>query len=214
MREEAGTKDAGAALAVRFGSADRFQVSGEIAAPALPGARSLVLLAGETVVGRLAAPVTPGGEASVPFRIPVEEAAAVEEGGSLALALDGEGGRRVLGTAPVRSRVAGALDRCNEALVRGWAANLNCPDQPLEVEILLNGQSQGFVVANRRRSDLERMDKALAATAFLFKFARPLDLPRGETAVITARIRGTGIELGNSPWWIARAYESLPLLAG
>ena len=110
--------------------------------------------------------------------------------------------------------MAGALDRCNEALVRGWAANLNCPDQPLEVEILLNGQSQGFVVANRRRSDLERMDKALAATAFLFKFARPLDLPRGETAVITARIRGTGIELGNSPWWIARAYESLPLLAG
>ena len=117
-----------------------------------------------------------------------------------------------MGVDDLQTRLAGALDRCNEGLVRGWAANLNGPDLPLEVEILLNGVSQGFAVANRSRSDLQRLDRSVAATGFLFRFSPPLNVSAPGPVEVTARIRGTNIALANSPWWVRRSYDALPEL--
>jgi hypothetical protein len=196
--------------AVRLISADGFQMSGEIDATALEGSTALLLLLNGAVVGRIRPPALEG--ASVPFCIPVADAGTVQEGQTLSLARERDGKPEVLASLPVRSRVAGAIDRCNESLVRGWAANLNCPKQPLEVDIFLNGEHQGSALANRSRSDLGRMEKGLAATGFLFKFSRPLDIAAGKPLQVTARIHGTTIMLANSPWWVLRRYEALPLL--
>jgi hypothetical protein len=196
--------------AVRLTSADRFQISGEIEAAALAGATALAVLLDGAMVGRIRAPAPEG--AVTPFRIPVDDAGPVQEGQPLSLALERGGVMAVLASLPVASRVAGAIDRCNEGLVRGWAANLNCPAQPLEIDIFLNGEHQGSALANRSRSDLARLEKDLAATGFLFKFSRPLDLVAGKPLQVTARIRNTPVALANSPWWVLRRYETLPVL--
>jgi hypothetical protein len=197
--------------AVRLTSADRFQISGEIEAAALAGATALAVLLDGAVVGRIRPPAPDGTVAA--FRIPVDDAGPVREGQPLSLALERGGAMAVLASLPVASRVAGSIDRCNEALVRGWAANLNCPAQPLEIDIFLNGEHQGSTLANRSRSDLARLEKDLAATGFLFKFSRPLDLVAGKPLQVTTRIRNTPIALANSPWWVQRRYETLPVLA-
>lgn len=198
-------------LGVRIFSADRFQLSGEIEAGLAARAGALLAMLDGRVVGRIRPPVSEA--ASAPFHIPIDSGVAPKDGERLTLALEREDGVVVLAKAPVRTRVAGALDRCNAALVRGWAANLNCPDLPLEVDIFLNGQHQGCAVANRRRSDLERMEKRLSATGFLFKFSRPLDLSAAPSFTVTARVRNTGLTLANGPWWIKRSYSEVPLLS-
>jgi hypothetical protein len=195
---------------VRLSSADRFQMSGEIDTTLLAGVEALLLMAGGMVVGQMK-PSGLEGPASA-FRIPVKDGGPVREGEALRLAAWKGGEVLPLGSLPVRTRLAGALDRCNESLVRGWAANLNCPDLPLDVEILVNDEPRGFAVANRSRSDLQHLEKRLAATGFLFKFQPLVDISAVAPIQVTARVRGTEFALVNSPWWIRRTYNSLPIL--
>ncbi|MBB5693052.1 hypothetical protein [Muricoccus pecuniae] len=197
-------------LGVRLTSADRFQMSGELDSSLLEGVDRLLLMAGGLAVGQLV-PSRPDGPKLV-FCIPVHDRDALQEGEILHLAAAKGGEVVTLGGLPIATRITGALDRCNEALVRGWAANLNCPGYPLEIEVLLNGRSQGVVTADRTRSDLQRMEKRVAATGFLFKFTPPIDVSAAVPLEVTARVRGTDIVLANSPWWIRRSYDVLPVL--
>ncbi|WP_338664863.1 hypothetical protein VQH23_06740 [Pararoseomonas sp. SCSIO 73927] len=115
---------------------------------------------------------------------------------------------------PGEGRFAGAIDRCSESLVRGWAADLDRPGSPVQVEILVDGQVQGRVSASRLRNDLTRMDPELGATGFLFRFPRPLE-PKGRDVDVVVRIAGQRVELAHSPWPVFRAVpdELQPLQA-
>lgn len=195
---------------IRLQSADRFQLSGEIDGSLLEGVTELVLTAGSVVVGqhKLAGPIG----AILAFRIPIDNVSLVPEGEMLQLSARKRDALAALGRLPAQTRLAGAIDRCNDSLVRGWAANLNCPDMPVEVEILLNGEVQGHAVADRSRADLERLDKRLIATGFLFKFLPRLDTAAATPIQVGVRVRGTGVPLAHSPWWVRHAYDVLPVL--
>jgi hypothetical protein len=192
-------------------SADRFQITGEIAEEVMAGASALLAMHGDRILGRIRPPQVRA--ATMSFCIPLQEDYVLQDGDLLSLALERDGVPVVLSSLPVQGQLAGAIDRCNEYLVRGWAANLNCPAQPLAVDIFLNGRHQGTAIANRSRSDLSRLERRLATTGFLFKFPKSLDMTVGGSLQITAKVRGTSAMLANSPWSILRRYSELPVLA-
>ncbi|MBP0495284.1 hypothetical protein [Roseomonas indoligenes] len=101
-------------------------------------------------------------------------------------------------------RFAGAIDRCSEALVRGWAADLDRPGSPVEVEVRVDGRLQGRTLANRMRNDLVRMRPELGGTGFLLRFPRPLE-PTGRDVNVSVHIAGQPVELAHSPWSVFRA---------
>ncbi|WP_439594636.1 hypothetical protein [Falsiroseomonas sp.] len=190
-------------------AADRFHLAGEAAPGRWAGALLHALHAGRSLGQARLPEATQGGP--LRFRIPLAEAA-LAEGTEIALAVEVGGGLQPLARRRIATRLAGAIDRCNESLVRGWAANLACPDLPVTVEIWLDGQMVGSAPAERRRSDLERMGRELGATGFLFKFPRPLALPPGQATEVSVRIQGTGITLANSPWALSHRFAELPVL--
>ena len=110
---------------------------------------------------------------------------------------------------PAAGPFAGAIDRCSETLVRGWAADLNRPGHPVEVEILVNGRVEGQALAHRPRNDLIRMQPELGSCGFLYRFARPLQ-PHGQDVDVVARIAGRPVELAHSPWPVYRATPATP----
>ncbi|MCR0983676.1 hypothetical protein [Roseomonas populi] len=102
------------------------------------------------------------------------------------------------------ARFAGAIDRCSETLVRGWVADLDRPDSPVQVEIRVDGQLQGRTLAHRRRNDLTLMRPEFGATGFLFLFPRPL-APTGRDVQVAVHVAGQPVELAHSPWLVFRA---------
>ncbi|MBU8536417.1 hypothetical protein [Falsiroseomonas tokyonensis] len=203
------TEDRGAP-GVALLTADRFHLGGEATAASWAGARLHAVHEGRSL-GQAVLPGATPQPAPLRFRIPLAEPAPAE-GTELALAVEAEGGLQVLARRRIATRLAGAIDRCSESLVRGWAANLACPDLPLTVEIWLDGSPVGTAPAQRRRSDLERIGKELAGTGFLFKFPRPLQLPPGQASEVTVRVQGTNIALAHSPWVLSHRFAELPVL--
>ncbi|WBV44543.1 hypothetical protein [Pseudoroseomonas cervicalis] len=112
-------------------------------------------------------------------------------------------------------RFVGGIDRCNDTLVRGWAADLDRPGQPVAVEVLRGTESLGWALADRGRRDLARLRDDLATAGFLFRFAAPLRWEEGEELAIAVRILGHEVELAHSPWPVARAtpHPAPPLVA-
>ncbi len=153
-------------------------------------------------------PVSPAAGGA--WRIPFGPEAALREGQAVQLLLEEGAHAKLLASGHVATRVAGAIDRCSESLVRGWAANLRCPELPLRLDILVHGELLGTAVAERRRLDLERLGRGLGSTGFLFKFLPPLRLTHGRGTSVGVRIPGTDIELAHSPWVLCHGFERLP----
>src|ERR1700728_2731714 len=60
-------------------------------------------------------------------------------------------------------RIEGWVDGAVEGVVRGWARRLAAPQEPVTVEILIEGVAVGAGVAQLQRADLEVAGKGACA---------------------------------------------------
>lgn len=90
--------------------------------------------------------------------------------------------------------VKGVLDGVDAHLIWGWAkSRKGDAEEPVEVEILLNGERFASMLANQKRDDLTQAD--IGDCAFRFQLENPL--PVGTE--VRVRVVGDDLELTNSP---------------
>ncbi|MEI9987958.1 MAG: glycosyltransferase family A protein [Aliidongia sp.] len=82
--------------------------------------------------------------------------------------------------------IEGWVDECAQGIVRGWARRPNAPQDPVTVEILVDGISVGEGVARLKRTDLHAAGKGNCA------FEIAIDLDRLPAPVAQAIVRVTG----------------------
>ena len=94
---------------------------------------------------------------------------------------------------PSATCLDGCIDRCTDAAIDGWAFDAAASDQPIALEVLVDGEVVGATTADRFRHDLRRAGKGDGHCGFVYRFERPLGAGRrvairrvGETTVIAA----------------------------
>jgi hypothetical protein len=89
--------------------------------------------------------------------------------------------------APEPGRLQGQLDRADRKVIAGWAQNASRPDERVELEVLIDGESAGTLTARWLRPDLATAGIGDGAHAFW------LHLPQGLSPLAehTVRVRGT-----------------------
>jgi hypothetical protein len=107
-------------------------------------------------------------------------------------------------------RYVGALRRCDARQVRGWAADLNRPGEPVALEVSAGGRPWGAVLADQPDEGLEELGPDLARSAFVFRFPQPLPVEEDAPLSVSVRIQGQPLELRNSPWWLVRTGPEEP----
>jgi hypothetical protein len=108
--------------------------------------------------------------------------------------------------APEPGRLQGQLDRADRKVIAGWAQNASRPpDERVELEVLIDGESAGTLTARWLRPDLATAGIGDGAHAFW------LHLPHGLSPLAehTVRVRrhSDGAELSGSPITIPREDE-------
>jgi len=89
----------------------------------------------------------------------------------------------------------GFLDRADREVVGGWVHDPENPACAVSLEIVLNGEVIDAFVADRLRSDLERV--AGGRCSFYWKWPRALDPAR--RCIVSVRRAGDGAEMPGSP---------------
>jgi len=128
---------------------------------------------------------------------PVFYADRVEDGPILAdirLRLDARAG---CAEAAPAGQLEGTIDHADWACVKGWAFDAANPSRPVVLELFVDNQSIGQIVANRHRADLERAGFGNGRCAF--DVALPHALDPHVTHVIELRQAGEGRSLPRSP---------------
>ncbi|MBU8536414.1 hypothetical protein [Falsiroseomonas tokyonensis] len=207
-------------IAIRILAADIMHLAAEVTLPGgdwakeavQDGAAFLLSIDGRPAGRTPLAALRPAEGGTLPLRMTFGRGAFVCDGMVAELVLERQGQRWTLATAPLRSRFTGGLDRCNEAMVRGFAANPALPGQPVMVDVFINGTYQGSTRADRPRPDLAEFGADYAHSGFEFTFARPIHLPVSADAFVSVRVRDTDLDLANSPWWVCRAVTRDSLL--
>jgi hypothetical protein len=105
--------------------------------------------------------------------------------------------------------VRGVLDAISGAMVDGWAADPEMPDQPVTIEIYADENLLGATSAFMFRADLAQA--GLGTGHHHFSFRLPPELCDGNDHMISARVKGTKQNLHNSPMLFS---QTLPALAG
>ncbi|MGE7415070.1 hypothetical protein [Methylobacterium tarhaniae] len=191
-------------------SADRYQVSGTIDSTVLQGVDAVSVAFSGQVLGSAA--IKSAHESRHEFCVILNSMAQLNDHDVLQIRALTPSGEVDLCEVKVVTAVTGGIDRCSDSLVRGWAANLNRPDVPLEVEIYVNGKYRGVTRADRSRSDLTLLGKQFTSTGFLFKFSPALDILAPGSICVTARVKKDGSNLVHSPWLIKKAFDRAPVL--
>lgn len=93
--------------------------------------------------------------------------------------------------------IRGSLDKCDAIGIDGWAFNKIKQGDPLEIEILADGQLIGRVMADKYREDL--LAAGFGNGNHSFKIDPPPGLFDGNEHLIEAREVSTGFLLPNSP---------------
>lgn len=88
----------------------------------------------------------------------------------------------------------GCLDAVELGLVYGWAWNPQAPDQPVSVDIQLDGVSIGSCVANIFRPDLR--DAGIGDGRHAFQFRLPASLLDNKVHTVSAHIPSLGVPIG------------------
>lgn len=128
----------------------------------------------------------------------------VLEGMRLELLLEGEEPPRCLARTRVASRYCGAIEMADEAGLCGWALNPALPEEPVVVDVYLDGRFQGAARADRSRPDLARLGPGFGRSGFLFRLPRRVFPREGVPLRLETRIQDTRFALRHSPWWLSR----------
>ncbi|WP_138994604.1 S-layer family protein [Larkinella sp. C7] len=80
---------------------------------------------------------------------------------------------------------------------RGWAWDRNKPNTVVSVEILVDSESKGTVLANEFRQDLKDAGKGNGIHAFRWNI--PDELKDGEVHTLSAKVAGSGFTLKDGP---------------
>jgi hypothetical protein len=86
--------------------------------------------------------------------------------------------------------------------VAGWAHDHTNPDCPVLLEVVVDGEAVGTVLADRFRADMARLGWAGGHCAFAWKFPHPLDPARRH--IISVCRAADGAELRGSPVLVDR----------
>lgn len=96
----------------------------------------------------------------------------------------------------------GHLDRADREMVAGWVHDHANPDCPMLLEIVVDGEAVGTVLADRFRADMARLGWADGHCAFAWQFPRPLDPARRH--IVSVLRAADGAELRGSPMLVDR----------
>lgn len=94
---------------------------------------------------------------------------------------------------------SGCLDGVFQNQVVGWAWNSLTPDEPVDVDIYINGELDKTIKADRYREDLQ--EAGIGNGAHCFMYPLPLE-NNGSTYLLSVRLAGTTSEISKSPIWI------------
>lgn len=152
----------------------------------------------------------PDGGGRWSFQLPPGRLGSLPDGAQLRFAWIGAGDPVALGEARYTARLLGAIDRCSDRLVRGWAASGREDGLPLELDIYVDDVHQARVRADRYRADLVPYGAAFARGGFLFRFPGGLPHRAGKDCAVAVTIAETPVPLKGSPWWVGRATPPHP----
>ena len=104
---------------------------------------------------------------------------------------------------PPVGNLRGFVDRITADSVTGWAQNLDHPEAPVCLDILVGGGLVGQVLANRYREDLERA--GIGSGCHSFEFTMPSELVFAPDEVEVRRsLDGVALELTIEAWRMLR----------
>ena len=94
--------------------------------------------------------------------------------------------------------VAGHVDPTESPFVHGWAIDLNKPDQPMSVDVTINGGPRHRILADIHRADITALGLNDGRSGFKLPF--PRGLPRGVPLQVAVTLAGTPTHLVGSPY--------------
>ncbi|MBU6498051.1 MAG: Hint domain-containing protein [Rhodospirillales bacterium] len=99
----------------------------------------------------------------------------------------------------------GHVDRADHVVIGGWAHDAGNPASPVLLEILVDGEPGGTVLAEQPRADLVGLDRGGGFCGFALPLRAPLDPDRAH--LVSVRRAADGAELRGSPVLIDRATD-------
>jgi GT2 family glycosyltransferase len=111
----------------------------------------------------------------------------------------------LLNSKPKKEKITahGSLDGPVYGTVRGWAFDPESPNEPVSVELKLDGQPFETIVANSFRDDLEKA--GMGDGRHSFSLPLPAAFLDGKMHVVDAHIAGTEVALDHSPMEVSHA---------
>jgi hypothetical protein len=96
--------------------------------------------------------------------------------------------------------------------VAGWAYDHANPDCPVLLEVVVNGETVGTVLADRFRADMKRLGRAGGHCGFAWEYPHPLDSKQRH--IISVRRAADSAELRGSPALVDRRPSIATALEG
>jgi hypothetical protein len=209
-------------MTVQILRADCMHVAGWLRYPdmgwqlsSMPEDARLVLLVDGRPSGAMPLPPPLADEPTAPveFVLDAELGSLIADGMVAEVAVEMGGERFPLAVAPIQSRFAGGVERCNEAVVSGFVCNPALPQRPVLLDIFINDTFQATVPADLERPDLTEIGVEGGKAGFQFRFPHPVHLPVSMDVQVSVRVHNTDLELANSPWWVCRAVQKHDVLS-
>jgi hypothetical protein len=92
-------------------------------------------------------------------------------------------GLRSISDEPFAGTLHGFVDRVTSQVIEGWAQNVDHPEAPVCLDILVHGRLIGRVLANRYREDLKRAGRGSGHHSFRFVVPTGTDFTVGSAVV-------------------------------
>ena len=104
------------------------------------------------------------------------------------------GRARFVGEETRAGKVRGHVDRITAKCVAGWAQNVDHPEAPVCLDVLVGGVLVGQALANRYREDLQKAGMGSGRHGFEFRLPRKLVFAR-EHVEVRRSFDGVALEL-------------------
>lgn len=164
----------------------------------------IVLFNGEVVANGSTGALRPdvaamGGPANAGFEIPLP-ASGLRGAGELTVTVEGEeiGTRSLTRVTRPAESFAGSVEQMTGFVVTGWAVNLEAPNVPVAITVMLGARPIDAVVTSISRPDVQTQFGTRIPAGF--SYAIPAFLRGGAPGLLRFFVANTEIELGGSPF--------------